>query len=517
MKLNEKGQKVVSTAKKLGILAIVLIVAYFGYTKFVDEKGKSLLPSAGKPDLIIGYNTFSGVAGLVYINGGMEPTEESPLYKKYGIKVQIKQMDVVKDTRSALFSGDLDLAYCTTDALPIEMGSGSDMVENGIVQIMHVNKSVGADAIVARKGINTVQDLKGKKIAFAVGTASHTLLLNVLESSGLKMSDIEEYRVADGVVAATAFKNGECDAALVWAPDDEDCVQALTGSKILISTAVATQIIADGLIVKKSVLKEKHDDIYKLVAGWLEGNGLVNSDPKARKEAIALFAKGFNFPEDIAALSANKVYFATLADNLNFFGLNTSYNGVTGDRMYGRMAVKYAEIGLASSPVAWRNASDPSIIEEIAAKETDLKNSVTQTALKEKVLAPATKEIKEATAQSSKVTSLEFATNSYQLTEDTKAIIDREIEGLAKGFTNAYIRVEGNTDNVGSDAANIKLSYSRAQAVVDYLIKEHKFDKDKFIVVGNGSSKPVAGYENNNNEEARSKNRRTEFQFIWSK
>ena len=131
-----------------------------------------------------------------------------------------------------------------------------------------VNQSNGADAIVVRKGINDVQSLKGKKVAYAVGTASHTLLLNVLESSGLKMSDIDGYQVADGVEAANAFKNNQCDAAVVWAPDDEDCVASQAGAKVLVSSAVASQIIADGLLVKQSVLKEKHDLILKLVKGF---------------------------------------------------------------------------------------------------------------------------------------------------------------------------------------------------------------------------------------------------------
>jgi len=96
-------------------------------------------------------------------------------------------------------------------------------------------------------------------------------------------------------------------------------------------------------------------------------------------------------------------------------------------------------------------------------------------------------------------------------------LIDREIKELAQGFAGAYIRVEGNTDNVGSAALNDKLSLSRAKSVVSYLVNEHKFDLNKFIVVGNGSSKPVPGNETNADESSRAKNRRTEFQFIWDK
>jgi NitT/TauT family transport system substrate-binding protein len=49
------------------------------------------------------------------------------------------------------------------------------------------------------------------------------------------------------------------------------------------------------------------------------------------------------------------------------------------------------------------------------------------------------------------------------------------------------------------------------------LVNEHKLDVNKFIIVGNGSKKPVPGCEANQDEAAKAKNRRTEFQFIWDK
>ena len=517
MELTEKGQKTVKAVRNAAIFIVVLVGGYFGYKQWVSKDGKlSVDGKTGKPDLVVAYNTFTGVEGLVLMNGGMEPNENSQLYKDYGIKLLIKQMDAVKDTRSGLHSGDLDLVYCTTDALSVEMGSGSELLADNVVQVMQVNQSHGADAIVVRKGIDDVAGLKHKKVAYAVGTASHTLLLNVLESSGLKMSDIDGYQVGDGVEAANAFKNNQCDAAVVWAPDDEDCVASQAGAKVLVSSAVASGIIADGLLVKQSVLKEKHDRILKLIKAWLQGNSRVNTDPSAKKEANALFAKGFKFPEDVAAKSADKVYFSTLGDNINFFGLNTAYTGITGDRMYGRMAIKYTEVGLAKSPAPWRNVSDPSIIQELM-NDKDFANDNAQTAAKAELFKPATPEIKTQASQSSKIISLEFPSNSAQLDQDDKVLIDREIKELAQGFAGAYIRVEGNTDNVGSAAVNDKLSLSRATSVVNYLVNEHKFDQNKFIIVGNGSTKPVAGCEDNKDEACKAKNRRTEFQFIWDK
>jgi NitT/TauT family transport system substrate-binding protein len=180
------------------------------------------------------------------------------------------------------------------------------------------------------------------------------------------------------------------------------------------------------------------------------------------------------------------------------------------------MAIKYTEVGLAKSPSPWRNVSDPSVIQELM-NDKDFVADNSQSAAKVESFKPATEEIKKQVSQSSKVISLEFATNSAALDEDDKVLIDREIKELAQGFAGAYIRVEGNTDNVGNATLNDKLSMGRAIAVVNYLVNEHKFDHNKFIVAGNGSKKPVTGCEGNQDEACRAKNRRTEFQFIWDK
>ena len=116
MELTDKGQKTVRAIRNVVIFAVVLGAGYFAYKKWGGSgDGKIAVDkSSGKPDLIVAYNTFTGVEGLVLMNGGLDPNENSPMYKNYGLKVQIKQMDAVKDTRAGLHSGDLDLVYCSS-------------------------------------------------------------------------------------------------------------------------------------------------------------------------------------------------------------------------------------------------------------------------------------------------------------------------------------------------------------------------------------------------------------------
>src|SRR5690606_15033858 len=118
---------------------------------------------------------------------------------------------------------------------------------------------------------------------------------------------------------------------------------------------------------------------------------------------------------------------------------------------------------------------------------------------------------KSKSAVATKQVSIRFRTGESQLDENAKYIIDKEFVEIAKAFANSRIRIEGNTDNVGSKASNVALSKKRAEAVRDYLVKEHNMPFNRFIVIGNGPDKPVAS---NDTEDGKSQNRRTDFELV---
>jgi OmpA-OmpF porin, OOP family len=72
------------------------------------------------------------------------------------------------------------------------------------------------------------------------------------------------------------------------------------------------------------------------------------------------------------------------------------------------------------------------------------------------------------------------------------------------------IEIAGHTDNVGQDADNLKLSQARAESVRNYLIKKG-VAAIRLKAKGYGASQPVA---DNDSEEGRQKNRRTEVRLI---
>jgi NitT/TauT family transport system substrate-binding protein len=89
-------------------------------------------------------------------------------------------------------------------------------------------------------------------------------------------------------------------------------------------------------------------------------------------------------------------------------------------------------------------------------------------------------------------------------------VLDTQVVDLAATFGSAYLRIAGNTDNVGSRDTNVRLSRARADAVAQFLVSKG-FERNKFDVVGHGPDKPIAP---NDTDGGRAKNRRTDFEVI---
>lgn len=507
-----------TTGFKFFLILVIVLGGFFIFKAItpkgdkVDSKEKSggvfnKVFGGNDADITLGVNTWTGFAPIVWMNGGsLEPNKESRLYKEYGIKLKVKILDVFDDSRNSFKSDEVNVVYCTVDALSVEMGAQAGMAELEAQLFGQVDWSRGGDLIVVRKGINTVADLKGKTVAVAEGTASNTFLIKTLESNGLQMSNIKLVKVSDGIEAAKLFKAGTTDAAVVWTPDDGDCLAAIPGSKVLVSTKIAAYVIADGLIAKKPFIEKNSETLTKFLEAWLVANGELNTDPVKRDEAASDFAKCFNVDKSFAENGLRNVRLTTLGDNLNFFGLTSTYQGVTGEQLYSKMSIVYSDLRLTSSPLGWRGVSNTTIIEGIKLPPTG--NNSSETEVK---FAVATEDIKTKEAISNKKISINFETNSSILSDDNKAMIDKEFVSIAKSFAMARIRIEGNTDAVGGNSkANQILSEKRAQAVANYLSKEHGFDKNRFIVIGNGSIKAIEDGVIGANEAYR----RTEFQLI---
>jgi NitT/TauT family transport system substrate-binding protein len=509
--------------KGLIILLIVAIVGIGIYKLMNSDLGKKIIPESKKTEatkmtddakaavksgakvIKVGINTWGGYAPGPYYNKSFGANTQGRYYTQDGILVDFVVIDDFKAMRDAWKSGSIDvLGLATADSLPTEI---ADLMQYKPKVIVQVDYSRGGDAVVVVAGIKSAKDLIGKKVAVALGTPSHSLLLSWLNAGGVDYKQVQIVGTDSGIAAAQQFKAGAVHAAVVWSPDDQECVKAISGSYVLFNTKKATHVIADVFLVKDEYLRENHDVVQKFVKGWLTAAGEINSDAGVKNEAANVISRGFNVDIDMATLMINNARLSTYGDNLVFFGLRSG--GVRGEEIYDKMSRMFAVVGLAPNSVpAWRIIVDTSLVSSL-----NLTCPGSEAEGAAKFAAPTTAD-STAPAFADKAATVQFAFGSAKLSEEGKMAIDMAVANTSKEFGGTRIRIEGNTDSVGKHDTNVKLSNARAKSVATYLVQKFHFDPNRFVIVGHGPDNPVQGCEADTSDGCMARNRRTEFYLL---
>ncbi len=478
-----------------------------------QDKGKDgdLFGKSGRNDdntLRVQLVTWGGYGPGLYFNEGAQANTNSRYYKDYGFKVDFKVENDLLNAMNAWIAGEYDVIVQTADAFPLYT-SPADINAYKPKAFMQVDWSRGGDAIIVKRGINTVNDLKDKTVAVAVPSPAQTLLVSSLEAAGLDYKDVKVIKTSDNLKAAELFRSDDVDAAVVWSPDDIIATRDVKGSKILLTTREQSHIIADIMLAKEDVINKKRAMFEGFYEGWMKGVAELKNKANLPKAAKYL-AELNDLSTDDAMGMIETVYWTNHGDNLNFFGLNNNFNGQKGADLYNKMSRKFVETGDAETVAPnWR-----SVINTTPMRNAKGLTGSGHDAERGKDFKPTTAAEKTLPAFATKPVSINFSTGQSTLTENAKTIIDLQFAEVAKTFGNVKVRVEGNTDNVGGRSMNMSLSQKRAQSVANYLKTAYNMNPNRFVIVGNGPDKPVAGCETNATNDCKARNRRTEFQLI---
>ncbi len=479
----------------------------------MDKETEGAVPAKPSSDadvMTVQLVTWGGYAPGLYFNEGDRHNTRSRFLKEYGLKVDFILNDNLETALNAWVADEYDVLVQTADAFPLYTAPEEINAYNPKA-FMQVDWSRGGDVIIAKRGINSINDLKGKRVAVAEPSPSQTLLITALEAAGLNYKDITVVASPDPVVAATTFKGPDVDAAVVWSPFHLEALREIAGSKTLLSTREQSHIIGDIMFAKESYIQQNRDKINAFYEGWMKAVAELNANESNQQKAARILGEFLGFPAEDAMGAMMDVHWASHGDNMNFFGLNPAYRGMKGSDLYDKMSRVFYDLGQAERIAPpWRNVINSAAI---SAANSKLTGPAYRAEGAPEFTAPTEAEVS-APALATKPITINFPTGRFQLDENAKTIIDLQLADIAKTFANLRVRIEGNTDNVGGRAMNIDLSKKRAQSVADYLVSTYGMDRNRFIIVGNGPDKPVTGCEDNATEDCRAKNRRTDFQLI---
>lgn len=148
-------------------------------------------------------------------------------FGKDGIQVNFPEITSGSKQTEAVAAGELD--FCNAVGGTSVILAAANGVDIKIISTY--SRAPKAFMIVTKSpDINSIKDLKGKKIAGTKGTVIHQLLMTALEKNGMKSDDIQHI-VMDIPGAVAALLNGSVDAALVAGGDATRALNA--GAKVI--------------------------------------------------------------------------------------------------------------------------------------------------------------------------------------------------------------------------------------------------------------------------------------------
>lgn len=453
-------------------------------------------------------NVWIGWLPIIAANHGAEPNTDSVFLKQHGFKLRLTLIDNPVDARAAFASGKSHILWGTLDMMVLfapELMKDSRTAPRIFQQ---VDWSAGGDGIVVRGGVTTVADLKGKTVVFAQNSPSEYYLYNLLVRSGLQPTDIKPKYTEDAFQAAAAFvADSSIDACVSWAPDIYRISDEVAGTRLLSSTADANRVIADVWAARADFAKDHPEVLAGLVEGIFEGMRFINASEANKQQAIGWLADFYGFPVDEVAGMTADAYATGFGENLNFF-LNRN-NPTNFENTWNSISYVYKTLGKIKSTVPFEQVMDFGVLQKLrdAGKFQDQRDIS-----RSSFVATTYSELAEArdplVAQAIRI---HFYPNSSNLNEKAKDATGKDIPGqlydpqvkdklqraaqLAGQFEAATVAVTGHCDDSLRGLANFsdvqRLSQARAQAVVDALVAQFKFPKEKFTAQGMAWDQPA--------------------------
>jgi NitT/TauT family transport system substrate-binding protein len=193
----------------------------------------------------------------------MHHASKERLFERRGLSVQWMFFDNQQDSTRAVMLGSLDAAFSSVwDTIQIDPGNDSPAI------ILITNVSHGADGIVARPGIASMANLRGKRVATKLGTINQLILLEALTLHGMTPEDIEIVDI-DNETAERRIYEGSIDAAVTWEPAMSRITAKIGGAIVYTTREVGSQVV-DCLVTGRKVLDHKREAMIRLLLVWLD-------------------------------------------------------------------------------------------------------------------------------------------------------------------------------------------------------------------------------------------------------
>ena len=216
--------------------------------------------------------------------------------------------------------------------------------------ILVVDEPHGADAVIGRRGMRTMKDLKGKPVAVESGALGAFVLSRALALNDMQAGDVNVVHMESNE-QPSAFDKGQIDGAVTFDPYRGQLLAA--GATTLFDSTRIPGEIVDLVAVRANVLEQQPKAVRELLQGWFKAIDYLKQEPRdaARRMGVRQQTTGEQFLTSLQGLNI-----PSREENLQMIGGPTPALVPSGRRLMGLML----EAKLLRSPLA---------IEEVLAPE----------------------------------------------------------------------------------------------------------------------------------------------------
>jgi NitT/TauT family transport system substrate-binding protein len=237
--------------------------------------------------------------------------ESKGYFKRNGLDVKITNFETDDQINSAFASGKLDGTNIATHTALRFAAAGLP-----IKIVLLEDESLKADAILSGQDVKSIQDLKGKKVAFEEGTTSDILLSYALAQSGMSKKDVKTVPIP-AANAGSAFIAGKVPVAVTYEPYLTSALKQNKNAKLLYTAGKDPGLVSDVFVVSDATLKNKPGQIKALIKSWGQSVDYYNTN---KQDAQAIISKAVGAKPGDLTTAFQGVHLYNLADNKTQLG-----------------------------------------------------------------------------------------------------------------------------------------------------------------------------------------------------
>lgn len=229
-------------------------------------------------------------------------------------QVRIIRFSTPTQSYRALRDGIIDVAAFTADEV---IHYAESKHQPRIFLILDISN--GADAIVAKKEIKTLADLKGKRLGVEGSALGDYVMHRAMDfTKDLKVSDLI-LKSAEISNQEQLFIQDEIDAAVTYEPSKSLLINA--GAHVIFDSSQIPYEIVDVLVTNDKTVQTRADDLKNLAQGWFKAQSYIS---KNYKKAMHKMSQSESTTVDEFQKGYEDLIIPTKADNLKMLGENAS-------------------------------------------------------------------------------------------------------------------------------------------------------------------------------------------------